>query len=349
MAGNKKKGGLDLSALDGFATLGLADLGTGITAAPNGKALEINLADIHEDPDQPRRIFDESSLKELAENIKERGVIQPISVRPRPEGGYYINVGARRFRASVMAGLQTIPAIILEMGTDTLRFAQMAENIHRENLTPLEIGHFILSEVAKGKKKGEIAKALGKGSSFVSHHVKLAEGPAWIQDLSVRGVCSDVQTLSELIKLDESGKVENLQERASGLESISRADVKTLEQRSEPAPQAAPADQGHADEADTQESGEDFGQEPAADSLTPIEPVGQVDQGSAEGAAAAQEVGEGNSKNPAKEKEPVLEKTVFIGGRKAYLQTKKVEVWWEDTGVFEKILLRDLPSEALGE
>lgn len=343
MAGNKKKGGLDLSALDGFASLGFADLDTGITAAPKGKALEISLADVHEDPDQPRRVFDESSLNELAADIKVRGVIQPISVRPRPEGGYFINVGARRFRASVKAGLQTIPANILEMGSDTLHFAQMAENIHRENLTPLEVGHFILSEVAKGKKKGEIAKALGKGGSFVSHHVKLVEGPAWIQELSEKGICSDVQTLSELIKLDESGKIDNLQERASGLDSISRADVKAFEQKPEPAPQVDPAGQGSADAADTQAAGESFGQEPEAGSLRSAEPAGQgsVDE------ADAQEAGEGSSKSPAKEKEPDLEKTVFIGGRKAYLQTKKVEVWWEDTGVFEKILLRDLPSDAL--
>lgn len=345
MAGNKKKGALDLSALDGFARLGLADLDTGITAAPNGKALEISLDEIHEDPDQPRRIFDESSLKELAENIKERGVIQPISVRPRPEGGYYINVGARRFRASVMAGLQAIPAIIFDMGTDTLRFAQMAENIHRESLTPLEIGHFILSEVAKGKKKGEIAKALGKGSSFVSHHVKLAEGPAWIQELSEKGICSDVQTLSELIKLDESGKVQDLQERASGLDSISRADVKAFELKPDPVPQADPAGQGSADDTDTQEAEEEPGPEPEAGSLTSTE---SVDQASADD-ADAQEAGGGSSKSPAKGKEPDLEKTVFIGGRKAYLQTKKVEVWWEDTGVFEKILFKDLPSEALEE
>ena len=279
-------------------------------------------------------------MKELAASIALFGVLMPISVRPDAGGkGYIINSGARRYRASGMAGKKAIPAFIQ---TEYDKYGQMAENIHRDNLKPLEIASFISEEVTGGKKKGDIAKALGKSGAFVSQYMKLAGGPDWIKNLSASGACSDVTTLTELIKVAEGGKVDNLEEVVSSMETISRADVLSL---TRPAPEPAPAPQEqheYSGQGEPDNSGHDQGAEPQ-----PQESAGPF-SGEDFGAGADEDgSAEGKASKPKKDKEPDLEKAVFIGGRKGYLQTKTVEMWWDDTGTFEKIPLKDLPSEAL--
>lgn len=334
-----KRTPIDMSGLDTLGSVDLKELtGAGepssasaqAPAVSDGRPLEIPLEDIKEDPSQPRQFFDEQSLNEMSASIALFGVLMPISVRHDPEGGYIINAGARRYRGSKLAGKKTIPAFI-QNAYD--KYGQMAENIHRDNLKPLEIASFISEEVKNGKKKGDIAKALGKSPAFVSQYMKLAGAPDWIKGLSAQGVCSDVTTLTELIKVAEAGKVDNLEEKISGMEAISRADVQNLT-RPAPAPQEAPGET-----LDTSSPG------PLAQEITPsASPAPEA--ASQEGDQGSDD--QGNSKAK-KEKEPNLEKAVYVGGRKGYLQTKTVEMWWDDTGTFEKIPMKDLPPDALEE
>lgn len=132
-----------------------------------GGQAELSLADVIEDPDQPRRSFDQQSLEELADSIKKRGVVQPIIVRPKnAEGLYVIVMGARRYRASQLAKMSKIPAVIRVKPSDG--YDQMIENIQRENLGHADIANFVEQEIKKGEKAATIASFLGKSRSWVS-------------------------------------------------------------------------------------------------------------------------------------------------------------------------------------
>ncbi|WP_034341966.1 ParB/RepB/Spo0J family partition protein [Deinococcus misasensis] len=97
----------------------------------------LNLSDIHPDPEQVRRFFDPLTLQSLADSIRKVGVQNPIQVQPRPEGGHWIVTGERRYRASLLAGKETIPAVVLpQQSPEQLALLQMIENAQREDLDP---------------------------------------------------------------------------------------------------------------------------------------------------------------------------------------------------------------------
>lgn len=166
------------------------------TSQESGK-LELSLSSIIEDSEQPRTFFNEESLNELAESIKERGVKSPISVRPHPTepGKYIINHGARRYRASLIAGKTTIPAFI---DTNYDLYDQATENIQRENLTAREIAMVIDRAIKKGLSKSDIAKKLGKSNSYVSQYAGLNNLAEPVASLLNQGVCEDVTLLANL-------------------------------------------------------------------------------------------------------------------------------------------------------
>lgn len=177
---------------------GLKDLGSLLDGSSGeGKPMLIDLSLIKEDPNQPRKVFDEEKLKELAESIEARGVKTPISVHEDKDNpGYYvINHGARRYRASLIAGKESIPSYI---DLDHTFLDQVVENIQRDNLTPRETADAISTMIKNGMKKGEIAKKLGKSNSFVSQHVALLELPELIAEAFNSGKVTDVTVINEL-------------------------------------------------------------------------------------------------------------------------------------------------------
>jgi ParB family transcriptional regulator, chromosome partitioning protein len=119
------------------------------TLNANGQPLMLPADAIDEDPDQPRHEFDSNALSELAETIRERGVRQPISVRPdlQQAGRWVLNFGARRLRASRLARLKEIPAFI---DTTADSYDQLIENEQREGLKPLELALFVQKRLAMG-------------------------------------------------------------------------------------------------------------------------------------------------------------------------------------------------------
>ncbi|TVT73171.1 MAG: ParB/RepB/Spo0J family partition protein [Denitromonas halophila] len=163
-----------------------------------GEPLQLPLDKVIEDPDQPRKRFDEAALEALAESIKVRGVKSPISVKPANADGFYvINHGARRYRASLLCGKLSIPGFI-DATHDS--YDQMIENIHRDSLTPMEIGLFIRQRVTAGERKGDIAANLGQKNSYISEHLALVDAPASIQALA-REAKVGAKTLYVLAKL----------------------------------------------------------------------------------------------------------------------------------------------------
>lgn len=147
----------------------------------SGRPLLIPLIQIDEDPDQPRRVFSESELIELAETIRSVGVLQPIIVRPSEiSGRYVIKMGARRYRAAKLAGLNAIPAIILDE-IDPDRYAQMIENIQRDDLAVSDIAAFIVGRLDAGEKQADICRRLGKPKDWVSRYAAISRMPDFLQ------------------------------------------------------------------------------------------------------------------------------------------------------------------------
>lgn len=194
-------------------------------ASPIGAA-EIDIDLIIEDIHQPRKEFNENTLRELTETVKLRGVKSPISVRPNPDkpGTYIINHGARRYRASINAGLKTIPAFI---DTDYSEADQVIENLQRDNLTSREIADFIGRQLAAGKTKSEIAKRIGKTNPYITTHAALLDLPDPLNEVYQSGRCADVTAIYDLTRLYKSNKEEVINWlNLSAPEEISRLDVK---------------------------------------------------------------------------------------------------------------------------
>lgn len=167
-----------------------------------GGAVELALDLIDEDPHQPRSEsnpgFSAISLAELAASIRLRGVKTPISVRENRNlsGRFIINHGARRFRASRLAGRKTIPAFV---DNDYNEADQVVENLQRNELTAREIADYIGRELAKGMKKGEIAIAISKSPAFVTQHAALLDLPGPIAAAFNSGRTTDVTVINELV------------------------------------------------------------------------------------------------------------------------------------------------------
>jgi ParB family chromosome partitioning protein len=175
--------------------------------AHSGKPLDIPLSDIEEDPDQPRIEFSEESMKEMTASIKDRGVKTPVSIRHHPTNPdkWVLNYGARRYRGSLAAGKETIPAFI-DASHD--HYDQVIENIQRENLTPLELALFIKKRIDKGEKKNVIAENLSKNGAIIAEHLALIDPPACIEEVYNTGKCTSPRTLYELRSLHEKFPVQ---------------------------------------------------------------------------------------------------------------------------------------------
>lgn len=175
---------LDLSFTD------LADVAAG--GLPDGRPLKVALDLIDEDPDQPRREFPEDELQQLAASIRIEGILQPIVVRRSDQAGRFIIVmGARRYRAAKIAELAEAPIFVQDEAAAN-PYAQMVENIQRDDLKPSEIARFITARLDAGEKQTEIARRLGKPRDWVSRYAAVPKMPAFLQEMlatsSIRAV-----------------------------------------------------------------------------------------------------------------------------------------------------------------
>ena len=132
------------------------------------------ISEIEPNRSQPRHDFDEESLRELADSIAVHGVLQPLLVRPMPEGGYQLVAGERRWRASRMAGLFEVPVIIREMSDSEMMQISMIENLQRENLNPVEeaLGYKTLID-EYGFTQDELSKTVGKSRPVITNALRL--------------------------------------------------------------------------------------------------------------------------------------------------------------------------------
>ena len=140
----------------------------------------ISITDIQKNPYQPRKEFDREKLDELAQSIKENGIIQPIIVRQSPVIGYEILAGERRYRASLLAGLRSIPAVVKQLSDQEMMVQSIIENLQRENLNPIEEARAYESLIEKGFTHAEIADKMGKSRPYINNSIRLLSLPEQI-------------------------------------------------------------------------------------------------------------------------------------------------------------------------
>ena len=207
--------------------LDLSDLAALDAPVPStGTPLLLPVGDIDEDPEQPRIEFGEEALQALAQTIAQRGVRQPISVRPNVEraGRWWLNFGARRLRAARLAEQVCIPAFV-DATVD--RYDQVLENEQREGLTPLELALFIAKRLRLGESQAEIGRRLGKTRQWVQTATALIDPPDWLLQLYRSGRCRGFNELQELKRLHEAhGQV--VSQWAAAQASVTRDRLTTL-------------------------------------------------------------------------------------------------------------------------
>lgn len=140
----------------------------------------IRISDIQKNPYQPRKEFSKEKIQELAQSIKENGLIQPIIVRQSPVIGYEILAGERRYRASIAAGLSEIPVIIKKLSDQDMMVHSIIENLQREDLNPIEEAKAYQSLIDKGYTHADIAEKMGKSRPYITNLVRLLTLPDFI-------------------------------------------------------------------------------------------------------------------------------------------------------------------------
>lgn len=142
----------------------------------------IPIQDISVNPYQPRGTFDENKLTELAQSIKQHGVIQPIIVRQSAILGYELLAGERRLRAATLAGLTEIPALVKDLTDEEMMVQAIIENLQRDNLNPIEEAQAYQALHEKGLRHEEIAQLMGKSRPYISNLVRLLQLSPLLQE-----------------------------------------------------------------------------------------------------------------------------------------------------------------------
>ncbi|MDR3242047.1 MAG: ParB/RepB/Spo0J family partition protein [Lactobacillaceae bacterium] len=194
MATSKKKSALGDNILGGGLDALFGQQGVDASSATGDAVRDLDVTKILANPYQPRHVFDDAALKDLANSIKENGILQPIIVRhsPAKQSEYEIMAGERRWRASQLAGLKTIPAVVRSYDNQTMMQAAILENLQREDLSPMEeaAAYKMMMETMRLTQE-QVAKRLGKARSAVANTLRLLTLPetvqTWIQsgDLSM--------------------------------------------------------------------------------------------------------------------------------------------------------------------
>lgn len=179
--------------------------------ASSEEIVELNLSDLRPNPYQPRKVFDEEALNELAASIREHGVFQPIIVKKSIKG-YDIIAGERRFRASKMAGLDKIPAIIRDFTDEQMMEIALLENLQREDLSVIEEALAYKSMIEHlNLTQDELSKRVGKSRSHITNILGLLRLPGEVQQMVSDGriTMGHARALSKLESRDEIIKLAN--------------------------------------------------------------------------------------------------------------------------------------------
>ncbi len=151
-------------------------------------ANQLPLNDIIPNREQPRKTFDETALEELADSIRQHGVLQPLLVRPLPSGGYQLVAGERRWRAARLAGLSEVPVVVKELSDTEAMELAIIENLQREDLNPIEEAEGLQALADKcGYTQEEIAASVGKSRPAIANSLRLLRLPEEVREMTKNG------------------------------------------------------------------------------------------------------------------------------------------------------------------
>lgn len=197
-----------------------------VEETPKDEIVEIPINELMSNPYQPRKVFDEEALKELSESIKEHGVFQPIIVKKSVKG-YNIIAGERRTKASELAGLKTVPAIVRDFSDEEMMQVALLENLQREDLSAIEEAKAYKSIIESLRlTQDELAKRLGKSRSHITNMLGLLRLPLSVQDMVLYGKIS-MGHARVLSKLENSEQIEDLANKVIS-ENLSVRDLEVL-------------------------------------------------------------------------------------------------------------------------
>ena len=211
---------------------------------PPGRAALVAIHLLDEDSCNPRTEFPDTELQELTEDIRERGILQPIVVHSADGNGrHLIHFGAKRLRAARRAGMTHVPVVIRDLPADP--YAQVAENQKRHGLSPLDLARFIKSRSEAGNSNATIAKRLGMNLTSVAHHLSLLELPPELDQALKEGRCTSPRTLHELSKLHHE-EPERVKALVAGPAEITRTAVRAVRANAAPTSRATLLAQSNA-------------------------------------------------------------------------------------------------------
>jgi ParB family chromosome partitioning protein len=306
-AGNNIANGTGAPGLEKIGDLS-GHLASPKNAANIGGPLDLDIGLIDEDLHQPRTRnnpgFGDESLSELAASIRLRGVKTPISVRSNPKapGRYLINHGARRFRASKRADKTTIPGFI---DNDYNEADQVVENLQRNELTAREIADYIGRELAKGVKRGEIAKSISKSPAFVTQHAALLDLPDPIAQAFNSSRVRDVTLVNELITAFKKKPLEVTRWLEDKNQEVTRGSVKLLREFLENQQQRQQENQEQEQEQEQEEQEEE--PEDMSDSIVMLTGMTEADAAQSEQAPNADAKKEEKALEPGKLKKAIVQ------------------------------------------
>lgn len=209
METKKKALGKGLEELFSNSSFTIDTLEDTIVKEERNNATEIELSQIRSNPYQPRKVFDEDALNELADSIKVYGVVEPVILKKSVKG-YEIVAGERRCKASKIAGLTTVPAIIKDFTDEEMMEIALLENIQREDLNPVDTAISISNILqVKDMTQEEFSKKFGKSRSYITNLLGLLNLPKSVQELVKNGKLS-MSHARCLSKIDDEEKVINL-------------------------------------------------------------------------------------------------------------------------------------------
>ena len=185
-------------------------LGRGFEVLIGGATPElahIAVDQIHANAKQPRKRFDHEAVSGLAESIKAQGLIQPVVVRPRLEGGYELIAGERRWRAAKEAGIASVPAVVREADDRDTLLLGLVENVAREDLSPIEEARAYAMLIDEfGLSLGEVAERVGKSKPTVSNRIRLLELPEDVLSMIARNELTEGHARAVLSVPDHDGR-----------------------------------------------------------------------------------------------------------------------------------------------
>ena len=175
-----------------------------VKASGSSSINEVKLTDIIPNPEQPRKDFDSEGLNELAESIKTIGIVQPITLKEEKDGKYMIIAGERRFRASQLAGKETITAYVRKADDENVVEMALVENIQREDLNPIEVALAYQKLIEQyGLTQEKLSERIGKNRATIANSLRLLRLPAEVQ-LGLKNKTIDKGHAKALLSLDDA-------------------------------------------------------------------------------------------------------------------------------------------------